>query len=60
MKTLKLWAGPTIAAALWIAAAGFTIAELATVAPSLRSFRAELTQGREAKRLRTQMQARVP
>jgi hypothetical protein len=62
VKTLKIWVGPAIAAVLWIAATGFTLSQLATVAPSLRSSRAELPQGRQAKyrALRTRMEARAP
>jgi len=37
METLKFWARPAIIAGLWIALASFTLAELTTVVPSLRS-----------------------
>ena len=36
METLKFWARPAVLAALWIAAASFTLSELTTVVPSLR------------------------
>jgi hypothetical protein len=35
--TIKFWASPAVLVALWIAAAAFTLSQLATVAPSLLS-----------------------
>jgi outer membrane lipopolysaccharide assembly protein LptE/RlpB len=62
VNTLSPWAGPAIAATLWVAAAGFTLSQLATVAPSLRTARAEAPRGRGSKQraLRKHMQAREP
>jgi hypothetical protein len=59
VKTLPLWFGPAIATALWIVIAGFTLSELATVGPALRSARVELSRGREARRP-PRTYARVP
>jgi hypothetical protein len=49
VETLKFWARPAIIAALWIAATSFTVAELATVVPSLRSAGPPAHQFRDAK-----------
>jgi hypothetical protein len=49
VNMLKLWARPAIIASLWIIAAAFMLSELATVAPLLRSSRAEPPQAREPK-----------
>jgi len=37
VETLKFWVRPAVIAGLWIAATSFTLSELATVVPSLRS-----------------------
>ena len=49
MDNLKFWARPAIIAGLWIAATSFTLAELTTVVPSLRSAAPPTTQLRDAK-----------
>jgi hypothetical protein len=45
--TIKFWASPAVLVALWIAAAAFTLSQLATVAPSLLStgVRASVLEG---------------
>jgi hypothetical protein len=37
VETFKFWARPAVVAALWIATASFTLSELTTVVPALRS-----------------------
>ena len=49
MKTLRFYTGPALIIGLWIAATSFTLSELATVGPSLRSTRLQPPRGRETK-----------
>jgi len=49
VKTLKLWARPALIVGFWILATSFTLSELATVGPSLRSAGQRAPQAREAK-----------
>ena len=60
MKTLKFWASPALLAGLWILATSFTLSELATVAPSLRSSRPQPPHGRETKQRSLGARAQVP
>jgi hypothetical protein len=49
VETLKFWARPAVIAGLWIAATSFTLSELATVVPSLRSASSPAPRFRDAK-----------
>jgi hypothetical protein len=49
VETLKFWARPAVIAALWIAATSFTMSELTTVVPSLRSASPPSARFRDAK-----------
>jgi hypothetical protein len=49
VETLKFWVRPAVIVALWTAAASFTVSELATVVPSLRSAAAQAPRLREAR-----------
>jgi hypothetical protein len=48
MKTLEFWTAPAIFAALWISAMAFTLSELATLSPSLRSIGAQASRSGES------------
>jgi hypothetical protein len=49
VETLKFWARPAVIAGLWIAATSFTLSELTTVVPSLRSASSPAPRLRDAK-----------
>ena len=49
METLKFWTRPALIAGLWIAATSFTLSELTTVMPSLRSASVDKPRVRDAK-----------
>jgi len=49
VKTLKFWVHPAVIIGLWITASAFTLSELASVVPSLRSTRPQAPLVREAK-----------
>jgi hypothetical protein len=57
VETLKFWARPAVIAALWIAATSFTLSELTTVVPSLRS--ASPPSGRSREAMQHVVRARV-
>ena len=57
MDNLKFWARPAIVAGLWIAATSFTLAELTTVVPSLRSAGPPAPQLRDAKQHKVRARA---
>jgi len=49
VETLKFWARPAVIAGLWLAATSFTLSELTTVVPSLRSASPPLPRVRDAR-----------
>jgi len=62
VKSFNAWIRPAVFLGVWIAATSFTLSELATIAPTLRSIPARQQPDRDAKArtvgARTQMVAR--